>query len=214
MPSPDEIVVWPEATQRLRDDRVFGPVVAEVGPVRVAESADPPFVYLARAIVYQQLAGAAARTIHGRFVEALDGRVEPATVLATDEAVLRGAGLSAGKLRAIRDLAGRADSGELSLELDELIRLDDDAIVARLTTVWGIGVWTAQMFLMFRLHRPDVWPVLDLGVRNGWARLHGLDDSPSAKELEALGADRAPWRSAAAWYCWRALEIELPDGGG
>lgn len=206
MTAADEVIVWRKATARLGRDPVFGTVVGRVGPVRVAATDDPPFVYLVRAIVYQQLAGAAARTIHGRVIEALGGEVTPAAVLATEDAALRGAGLSSNKLRAIRDLALRTDSGEVAPEVAALQRLDDDEVIERLVRVRGIGVWTAQMFLMFRLHRPDVWPVLDLGVRKGWARLHDLAEAPTARELEALGELHAPWRSAAAWYCWRALE--------
>lgn len=206
MTAPDEVIVWPGATERLRRHPAFGPVVGRVGPVRVTASDDPPFVYLVRAIVYQQLAGAAARTIHGRVIEALGGEVTPDAVLSTEDAPLRGAGLSNNKLRAIRDLALRTDSGEVATEVAELQRLDDEEVIERLVRVRGIGVWTAQMFLMFRLHRPDVWPVLDLGVRKGWARLHELAEAPTARELESLGEPHAPWRSAAAWYCWRALE--------
>lgn len=204
----DEVVIWQVATERLGGDSVFGGIVERVGPVRVPRLIDPPFVYLVRAIVYQQLAGAAARTIHGRVIDALAGEVTPSNVLATDGALLRGAGLSSNKLKAITDLARRADSGDISLEVAELAKLDDAEVIERLTRVWGIGVWTVQMFLMFRLHRPDVWPVLDLGVRNGWARVHDLDEAPPARELEELGDPYTPWRSAAAWYCWRALEIE------
>lgn len=200
------VEIWPEATRLLARDRHFGPVVRAVGPVRVPRSGEEPFVYLARAIVYQQLAGAAARTIHGRMVEALGGRVTPAAVLAAPEKHLRNAGLSASKLKAIRDLAARTESGDVDLTLAALERATDEEVRERLTRVWGIGPWTAQMFLMFRLHRPDVWPVLDLGVRNGWARIHGLDEAPEARALEPLGEPHRPWRSAAAWYCWRALE--------
>jgi 3-methyladenine DNA glycosylase/8-oxoguanine DNA glycosylase len=203
--------IWCDALEALGRHAVFGPLVERVGPVEVPPSAEHPFVYLVRAIVYQQLAGAAARTIHGRFVDALRGEVTPEAVLAADAERLRGAGLSRNKLRAILDLAARARSGDVGLDADELAAMADEAIVERLTRVWGVGTWTAQMFLMFRLHRPDVWPVLDLGVRNGWARLHGLTDAPVSGELEALGEPHRPWRSATAWYCWRALEIELPE---
>jgi DNA-3-methyladenine glycosylase II len=166
---------------------------------------EPPFHYLVRSIVFQQLAGAAASTIHGRFVAALKGKVTPTAIARTSDEALRGAGLSRGKLAAIRDLAARARS----LELDELPWLDDAEVVARLTTVRGIGPWTAQMFLMFALRRPDVWPGGDLGVRAGYARIHGLDETPGEKEMPPLGEAYRPWRSAAAWYCWRALEVDL-----
>ncbi len=116
------------------------------------------------------------------------------------------AGLSRGKLAAVRDLADKAGS----LRLGALASLDDDAVVERLTTVRGIGRWTAQMFLIFALRRPDVWPTGDLGVRAGYARIMGLEEPPREKEMEPLGEPYRPHRSAAAWYCWRALETEAP----
>jgi len=205
---PEHVSVWTEGTRSLADDPVLGPWVEEIGPVRIQRSTDHPFVYLVRAICYQQLAGAAARTIHGRVVDSLGGLVEPSTVLETPETELREAGLSRSKLKAIRDLATRIEGGEL--DVTELDRQPDDEVVRRLTTVWGIGEWTAQMFLMFRLERRDVWPVGDLGVRQGYAKLHDLDPAPGAKELDPLGEAHRPWRSALAWYCWRVLETELP----
>lgn len=196
------------AAAALAADPVVGPWVRRIGPIRIPRRDDPPFAYLARAICFQQLAGAAAATIHGRFVEALRGDVRPDSVLAAPEGDLRAAGLSAAKLAAIRDLAVKTVSGEVSLH--GLDALPDAEVVARLTRVRGIGVWTAQMFLMFRLRRPDVWPTGDLGVRTGYARMHRLSDVPSAKELEPLGERFRPWRSALAWYCYRSLETDEP----
>jgi DNA-3-methyladenine glycosylase II len=212
MSAVDRGVVWKDGHGALREHPAFGPLVERIGPVTVSLSEEAPFEYLVRGIVYQQLAGAAARTIHGRVLEALGGDVTPARVQGTGDDALRGAGLSRPKLAAIRDLSSRAGSGEVDLTLEALQSLDDEEVVSHLTRVRGIGPWTAQMFLMFRLHRPDVWPTLDLGVRSGWARIFGLDEAPSAKELHPLGEEFRPWRSAAAWYCWRALEIELPEG--
>ncbi len=169
---------------------------------------EDPFFYLARTICYQQLAGKAAATIHGRFVEALNGDVTPTKVLRVRETTLRKAGLSRAKLAAMRDLATKIRSGEV--EVHDLGAQSDDEVVRRLVTVRGIGEWTAQMYLMFRLHRPDIWPTGDLGVRAGYGKAHGLDTAPSAKELEPLGAPYRPWRSAAAFYCWRILETDLP----
>jgi DNA-3-methyladenine glycosylase II len=137
-------------------------------------------------------------------VEALDGSVTPDAVLAAPDEVLRGAGLSRNKLRAMRDLAEKVGSGEV--ETVDLHEQEDDEVVRRLTRVRGIGPWTAHMFLMFHLQRPDVWPVGDLGVRQGWAHLHGLDEPLAAREMASRGDAYRPWRSAAAWYCWRALE--------
>lgn len=194
-----------EATAFLARDPGFGPWVRAVGPMRMRRVKEPPFEYLVRSIVFQQLAGAAAHTIHGRFVGALKNRVTPRAVAAASDEDLRGAGLSRGKLAAIRDLAAKASS----LKLEELAWADDDEVVRRLTTVRGIGPWTAQMYLMFALRRPDVWPAGDLGVRAGYARIHGWSETPSEKEMPPLGEAYRPWRSAAAWYCWQALETEL-----
>ena len=199
--------VWSGGRGKLGKDPAFGPWVRHIGPIRIPALDDEPFFYLARAIVYQQLAGAAARTIHGRFVEALKGEVTPSKVLRVRETTLRRAGLSAAKLAAVRDLASKVRGGEV--EIHDLERYEDDEVVRRLSLVRGIGPWTAQMYLMFRLHRPDVWPVGDLGVRAGFAKILGLSAHPTQKELEPLGERYRPWRSAAAFYCWRALETEL-----
>lgn len=188
----------------LAADPAFAPWVVRIGPPRLRRVTEPAFEYLVRAIVYQQLAAAAAATIHGRFVKALRGRVSPGAILKAREENLRAAGLSKGKLCAVRDLAAKAPS----LVLDELPWLPDEEVERRLTSVRGIGPWTAHMFLMFALRRPDVWPVLDLGVRTGFARIHGLAEPPRAKDMVPLGDAYRPWRSAAAWYCWRALETD------
>jgi DNA-3-methyladenine glycosylase II len=165
------------------------------------------FAELVRAICFQQLAGAAARTIHGRLEAALDGDTTPEAVLALPVETMRAAGLSANKTASIRDLAGRVLAGEV--ELDRVARLSDEKIVSELTLVRGIGRWTAEMFLMFQLGRLDVWPVGDLGVRKGYGIIHGLPDMPTAKELEDLGDPLRPYRSLAAWYCWRAADTKL-----
>jgi DNA-3-methyladenine glycosylase II len=196
--------VWPEATRLLTTDPHFGPLVARVGPVVLRPPNETPFQALARAIVYQQLAGNAAATIHGRVVEALGGKVTPAALLAAPEGDLRSAGLSRNKLAAVRDLAERAADGRLAL--DRLGELDDDGVMEQLVQVRGIGPWTAQMYLLFDLRRPDVWPALDLGVRAGWARIMGLDAPPEARGLEGAADAYRPWRSAVAWYCWRAVD--------
>ncbi|MEQ9397772.1 MAG: hypothetical protein RJQ04_01265 [Longimicrobiales bacterium] len=203
----DQVTLWRTGRKKLAADPVFGPLVAAVGPVRATVSDEPPFVYLARSIIYQQLAGAAAQTIHGRFVKALKGEVTPEKVLRVRETTLRKAGLSGAKARAVRDLATKIRSGEV--EVHDLADLPDQEVIDRLTRVWGIGTWTVQMYLMFRLHRPDVWPEGDLGVRQGFAKIHGHDPAPTQKEMAPLGEPYRPWRSAAAWYCWRALEVEL-----
>jgi 3-methyladenine DNA glycosylase/8-oxoguanine DNA glycosylase len=187
----------------------FAPFIEAHGPadLRRARPRRTHFAELARAICFQQLAGAAARTIHGRFEVALDGDVTPEGVLALPMETMRAAGLSANKTASIRDLAARVLAGEV--ELDRVAKLSDDEIVRELTLVRGIGRWTAEMFLMFQLGRLDVWPVGDLGVRKGYAVIHGRPDMPAPKELEALGDPLRPYRSLAAWYCWRAADTKL-----
>ena len=203
--------LWAEGSAWLTTETAFGPWVERIGPIEYTLSEEPPFEYLVRSIVYQQLAGAAAATIHGRVCAVLDEQVSPPTILRTDPDTLRAAGLSRAKLRAVSDLAARVESGSLRLDLAELAELTDDAIVERLSQVWGVGQWTARMFLMFRLGRADVWPAGDLGVRSGWARIHGLDERPDARSLAEGAGHLRPHRSAAAWYCWRALELtDLP----
>ena len=162
------------------------------------------FASLARAIVHQQLAGAAAAAIWERLLGVLEGDCSATRVLEAGHASLRTAGLSAAKAAALVDLAERDLAGELGLT--GLGRLDDDDVIARLVQVRGIGSWTAHMFLMFTLHRLDVWPTGDLGVRKGYALAFGLADLPSPAALEQAGEAFRPFRSVAAWYCWRACE--------
>ena len=208
---PALVTAWSGGRRALGRDPVFGPWVRRIGTIRLVDTAEAgdPFAYLTRAICYQQLAGKAAATIHGRVVDSLKGDVTPGKVLRVRESTLRRAGLSRNKLAAIRDLASKIRSGEV--EVHDLEEQPDDEVVRRLTRVRGIGDWTAHMYLMFRMHRPDVWPTGDLGVRQGYAKAHGLSDPPTAKELAPLGETYRPWRSAAAFYCWRILETELPE---
>lgn len=203
---------WPEATERLRSDPAFGPLVERVGPVRLRPSRGSAFQSLAAAIVYQQLAGAAALTIHGRFVDAVHGDVTPESVLATPPEELRAAGLSAAKLNAIRDLARKALEGDVPLE--GLSAMPDQDVVSHLTRVKGIGPWTAEMFLLFDLRRPDIWPTGDLGVRNGLGRVLGWEAAPKPAEMALIGTGYRPWRSAVAWYCWRAVDVLTPETAG
>jgi len=156
---------------------------------------------LARAIIYQQLAGAAAGTIWRR-VESVLGEVCPERFLAVTAVDLRAAGLSRNKMASLLDLSERSVTGEI--ELDRLGYLNDQQVIDALVKVRGIGEWTAQMFLMGALRRLDVWPVGDLGVRQGYALLGLATAVPTAKELQSLGDHWKPYRSVAAWYCWRA----------
>lgn len=197
---------WTTGRRRLAKDPHFGPWVSRAGPIKLPVWSQDSFYYLARAICYQQLATRAAETIHGRFVECLKGDVSPAKVLRVRETTLRKAGLSGNKLAAIRDLATKIRSGEV--EVHDLEECSDEEVIERLIRVRGIGVWTAQMYLMFKLRRPDIWPTGDLGVRSGYRKIHGLDASPTDKELAPLGDPHRPWRSVAAFYCWRALDPE------
>jgi DNA-3-methyladenine glycosylase II len=200
--------LWRGGHERLLSDPAFGPLVKRVGPIRFPVSAHDTFSFLVRSITFQQLAGKAAATIHGRLVEALGGTVSPATVRRASEDALRGAGLSRGKLTSIRDLADKVADGAVAL--DDLGELDDEAVIERLVQVRGIGRWTAEMALLFHLRRPDVWPVGDLGVRAGIARVLGWSEQPSVKEMELIGIGYRPWRSAVAWYSWRAMEAPSP----
>lgn len=168
------------------------------------------FEALARSIVFQQLAGAAARTIFERVRALTPGTGFPKApeLLGLSDKRLRGAGLSAGKLASLRDLAGRVEAGELRLA--SIARRDDEAIVEALTAVRGIGPWTARMFLMFRLGRLDVFAPDDLGLREGARRLDGLDDRPAPKVLAERAQAWAPLRSVASWVLWRLTDVEDP----
>lgn len=176
------------------------------GPCRLGTRprASERFASLARAIAYQQLAGSAASAIWSRVVASVGGACSPQSILRAGEATLRSAGLSGAKTAALLDLADRELAG--SLGLGRIGGLGDEAVVDRLVQVRGVGPWTAQMFLMFTLHRLDVWPVGDLGVRKGYSLAFGLPDMPAPAELEVAGERFRPYRSIAAWYCWRACE--------
>lgn len=164
---------------------------------------------LVRSIVFQQLAGRAAQAILGRVQGVVGGKLTAAAMAATPDEALRAAGLSANKLASLRDLTARVVDGRL--DLAGLSTRDDDEIIADLVTVRGIGRWTAEMFLMFELRRLDVWPVGDLGVRQGYGLAWAMDPPPSAKELEPLGDRFRPYRSVIARYCWEA--VALSRGG-
>lgn len=189
-----------------RRDPVMARLLAEAGPPRLRPRHGSHFEALVRAIVYQQLAGAAAAAIHARLIAALDGDVRPETLLSQPDAALRAAGLSGGKVASLRDLATKVLDGTVVLAPRGLSRLSDEEITARLSTVRGIGPWTADMFLLFQLRRLDVWPTGDLGVRRGYGLAWGVP-MPSARELQPLGDPFRPYRSVVAWYCWRAVEL-------
>jgi DNA-3-methyladenine glycosylase II len=187
-------------------DPVLADLIAAGGPIRIGRRTGSHFAGLVEAIVYQQLAGAAATAIHGRLVAALDDDVEPEVLLALSDEILRAVGLSNNKARSLRDLATKVHDGTVVLEPRALSRQTDEEVIANLSTVRGIGPWTAQMFLMFRLRRLDVWPVGDFGVRQGYG-LAWKVPMPTARELEPLGEPYRPYRTVVAWYCWRAVEL-------
>ena len=196
-----------EATRVLAArDPVIARLVADAGPMRLRRSTMSHFEALVQAIVYQQLAGAAAGAIHGRLVAAMDGDVGPEAMLELSDETLRAVGLSAAKVRSLRDLSTKVLDGTVALSPRRLSRQSDDEIIARLSAVRGIGPWSAQMFLIFQLRRLDVWPVGDLGVRHGYG-LAWRVPTPTARELEPLGDPYRPYRTVLAWYCWRAAEL-------
>jgi DNA-3-methyladenine glycosylase II len=185
---------------------VIARLVADAGPPRFRRPNDSHFGALVRAIVYQQLAGAAAAAIHGRLVAKLDGEVTLEALLALSDEAMRAAGLSANKTSSLRDLATKVSDGTVELSPRGLSRQSDEEITARLSAVRGIGPWTADMFLLFQLRRLDVWPTGDFGVRRGYG-LAWKVPMPSARELQPLGDRYRPYRSIVAWYCWRAVEL-------
>jgi DNA-3-methyladenine glycosylase II len=194
-------------------DAVLAGLVEAAGPIRIGRRTGSHFAGLVEAIVYQQLAGPAASAIHRRLVAALDEDVQPEALLALSDETLRAAGLSANKARSLRDLAAKVLDGTVVLSPRGLSRQSDEEVIARLSTVRGIGPWTAQMFLMFRLRRLDVWPTGDFGVRQGYGLAWNVP-TPTARELEPLGDPYRPYRTVVAWYCWRAVELYAGANGG
>ena len=193
-----------------RVDPVLGGVIRAAGPYNNApEAGCAPFQILAQAIAHQQLNGTAANTILKRLVDSVGGGTfpTPAQVLAAPPAQVRAAGFSFAKIAALKDLAAKTLAGVVP-DRATLERLDDAAIIERLTQVRGVGRWTVEMLLLFHLGREDVLPVDDFGVRAGFRAAYGLRKLPNPKALAAWGERWKPHRSAAAWYLWRALELE------
>ena len=187
-------------------DPVLGAIIDRVGPCRLEpRRTGTHYDALVRSIVFQQLSGKAAGTIHRRFCEIYPGKRPRAEhVLTTKDDALRAAGLSRQKIGYLRDLSARV--ADRSLPLAHLGRLSDDAIIEHLVQVKGIGRWTVQMFLMFRLGRPDVLPELDLGVQTAIQRAYGLKQRPTPKDVLRIGEKWRPYASTASWYLWRSLE--------
>jgi len=180
-----------------RRDPAMARLIKAVGPVTLRKPSEDPFSALVRSIMFQQLAGAAANAIHGRFLKLFADGLSPAGVLGLPEGAARAAGLSGSKAAAVTDLARKVNDG--TVPLGDVDSLSDDELIARLVQVRGIGPWTAQMFLMFQLRRLNVWPVDDYGVRKGWSSAHGLKDTIKPRDLQAEGEKFRPYRSIAAW---------------
>lgn len=189
----------------------FARVVANHEPFPLkGERSKDPYRALVRAVVYQQLSGKAAATIHGRVLALFPDKdhPEPEDLIAAPDALLRSAGLSRQKTAALKDIAQKRIEGVIP-PARALTRLSDEEIIERLTAARGVGRWTVEMYLIFSLNRPDVLPVDDLGVRKGAEKLYKRDFTP--KELGAYGERWAPWRSAAAWHLWRVMDTQTPE---
>jgi DNA-3-methyladenine glycosylase II len=198
---------WAAAARHLRRDPVLKAVVRDIGPCTLEPVQREPYEALVRAIAHQQVHGRAAEAILGRFLALFPGQPFPAPeqVLAAAPEAMRACGFSQAKIAAIRDIAEKS-AGGLVPSRRVSARLSDDALIERLVAIRGVGRWTVEMLLIFTLGRPDVLPVDDFGVREGYRVAAGLEEQPKPKELARIGEAWAPWRSAAAWYLWRAAD--------
>jgi DNA-3-methyladenine glycosylase II len=189
-----------------KSDPILCAIIDRVGPYRM-QYRDPSFEALVRSIVFQQLHGKAARTIFDRLVVAAGGTITPKSILKLTTAQMRKAGLSKQKLSYIRDLAARTHSGEV--DFAALHSLTDEEVIATLTKVKGIGEWTAHMFLMFALKRPNVLPTGDFGVRMAIRKAYGKRKMPAPEAVRKLAKNWHPYCSVASWYLWRSLDVEI-----
>ena len=198
-----------EAIKHLtKADKVLARLIKKIGPYNLKPARGrSPFEALVQSVAYQQLNGTAAATIFGRIKALYPGKrfPSPEDLLATPDERLRGAGLSRAKVAAIKDIAAKTLAGVVPTSR-KIARMDNETILAQLTTIRGVGPWTVEMLLMFKLGRPDVLPVTDYGVRKGFALTFNLKDLPTPKDLLAHGEKWRPYRSVAAWYLWRALD--------
>ncbi|HEX6629367.1 MAG TPA: DNA-3-methyladenine glycosylase [Gemmatimonadaceae bacterium] len=213
MKSADSSAVGRKAIAHLRKvDPRLGEVIDRIGPYKGWPSGNGThFDAVARSIVFQQLSGKAAGTIHGRFQGLYGGRTpHPQELAITSDEQLRSIGLSRQKSAYLKDLGARVASGQLPIET--LHELTDEEIITALTQVKGIGRWTAQMFLMFRLGRLDVLPDLDLGIQKGMQKAYRLRKLPTPERVKKIGAKWAPYRSIGSWYMWRLLDspVKVP----
>ena len=191
------------ATLHLRTDPVMAKIIERVGPYELT-SREPTFETLARSITFQQLNGKAAATIFGRVRKAVGRRFTATAFLKLTPEELRGCGLSRQKIASLTDLAERVARREINFR--SLGSMEDEAIIAALSQVRGVGVWTVQMFLIFALQRPNVMPLADLGIRNAVRKAYGLSELPNAAELSQLAEKWHPYCSIASWYLWRSLD--------
>ena len=195
-------------------DPIMAKLVAAHGPCPIpTREEQTAYQSLFRAIVYQQLSGKAAGTILGRVLTLCgdpNTAPDPAHLLNQSDEDLRACGLSRQKIAALKDLSAKRLEGIVP-DREEIDHLPDEDIIARLTAVRGVGQWTVEMYLMFTLGRPDVWPVDDLGVRKGWMIAYGLDEMPKPKAFKTMADHLRPYRTQAAWYCWRAVDTVVPD---
>jgi 3-methyladenine DNA glycosylase/8-oxoguanine DNA glycosylase len=188
------------------NDPVLAEIIDRLGVVKPAY-ADPTFQALVRSIVYQQLNGKAARAIHERVVTAAGGKLTPESILAMTEEQMRQCGLSRQKLTYIRDLAAKTLSREVIFET--LAEMNDEAVIEHLTRVKGIGTWSAQMFLMFALRRPNVMPTGDFGIRSAMQKAYRKRKLPKPEEMLKIARKWEPYRTLACYYLWRSLEPDL-----
>ena len=187
-------------------DPRFKPIIeaSPLCPIGSAESKSTHFESLVESVISQQLAIRAADTIHARLVTLAGGKITAARIARLEESDLRSAGLSGAKAKTIQGLASAALSRKV--DINKLHLLEDEVVSQQLNSLWGIGPWTVDMFMMFQLGRLDTWPTGDLGVRRGWEKIHRLKEQIEPKKLHTRGEKFRPHRSVVAWYCWRAVE--------
>ena len=187
-------------------DKRFAKVISESPLCTIGSTASPEsnFESLVSSVISQQLAVKAAETIHGRLTQLAKGNVTPVRIAKLSDTALREIGVSGAKAKTIQGLAQAALTG--SVPINDLHELSDEEVFNGLTSLWGIGPWTVDMFMMFQLHRLDIWPTGDLGVRRGWESIHKLSEQIEPKALEVKGEKFRPYRSVVAWYCWRHLD--------
>ena len=188
------------------NDKRFAKVISESPLCTIGSSVSPEsnFQSLVSSVISQQLAVKAAETIHGRLNHLAKGQITPVRIAKLSDAALREIGVSGAKAKTIQGLAQASLTA--SVPIENLHELSDEEVFTGLTSLWGIGPWTVDMFMMFQLHRLDIWPTGDLGVRRGWESIHKLSEQIDPKALEVKGEKFRPYRSVVAWYCWRHLD--------